>query len=80
MALALLFVGDVALDSFDADCASATTEQACHACLCRTHAVSPDVTAVTLEDPGTPRSSAVLPHLYARLIDKSFLQPPKLPA
>ena len=75
--LALVFAADAAIDSFDADCAAATAEQPCHACLCRTAAIAPAV-VVSVNAPQTPRLIVALLLPDSRLIDKSFLQPPKL--
>jgi hypothetical protein len=77
LALALLFCADVAIDSFDSDCVDANAD-ACHACLCQTHAVTHKVsTSEKIDAPKPAFMTSAFETFADRLTDKSFFQPPK---
>jgi hypothetical protein len=74
--LLVVFIYDIGADSFDADCLDAS--EACHACICRTHATDPS--APHESDRVTQTASPIFssdPRLSQSLFDKSFFHPPK---
>lgn len=75
--LALVFGLDVVADAFDVSCVSATEAQACHACVCQVHAVTPVTTSVVIVPAPVPCSVPASAEFSARLSDKSFFRPPK---
>ena len=72
-----LFAYDVALDSFDADCAGLAGDQACHACVCQNHAVDPDQVVSQEIVSSDQHIVPTEPLFLERLFDKSFFHPPK---
>lgn len=76
LALALLFCADVAIDAFDSDCLQ--PEQACHTCLCQTHALTQAPAAGERIAAPAPRLLFPVLETYSdRFTDKSVFQPPK---
>jgi hypothetical protein len=74
LALALLFVADIAMDTFDASCA---LEESCHACLCQTPLLaSPAVTSTRIDAPRPAFVVTALESFADRLIDKTLFRPP----
>lgn len=74
LALALLFIADVAVDTFDASCA---LEESCHACLCQTPILaSPAVTSQRIDAPKPTYVAQAFESFADRLIDKTIFRPP----
>ena len=74
LALALLFVADVAIDTLDVNCVQV---ESCHACLCQTHFLSP--AAASGESVAAPKQSFRPPKsdpFADRLLAETLLRPP----
>ncbi len=80
LVLALLFCADVALDSFDADCAQMRPDRPCHACFCQTHILPAPALGERLAAPSPTSVAPAREPLVDRLIDKTLFRPPKAPA
>jgi hypothetical protein len=76
--LFFIFAYDIAVDSFDADCISASDVQACHTCLCQNHFTNPATVASSpvVARPELMAQADFIPSLS--LSDKSFFHPPKI--
>lgn len=75
-----LFVYDVAVDAFEADCAGAA-EETCCACVCQTHASNPAATPSVAAPTNSSSCSLSQGALFiAHLSDKSLFHPPNIPA
>ncbi len=74
LALALLFVADVAIDTMDVSCVQA---ESCHACLCQTHFLSPAMASGEII--AAPKQTFLAPKFdpFAdRLMVETILRPP----
>lgn len=74
LALALLFVADVAIDTLDVNCVQV---ESCHACLCQTHFLSPAAASGGII--AAPEQSFLAPKFdpFAdRLMVETILRPP----
>lgn len=75
-----LFVYDVAVDAFEADCAG-VAEETCCACVCQTHASNPAATQALSAPTVSARFSLSQGALFiAHLSDKSLFHPPNTTA
>lgn len=75
--LFFLFTYDVAVDSFDVDCANSATTEMCHACVCPTHLTAPASVGNAPIVASSTRIAVPDTILDQRLNDKSIFHPPK---
>jgi hypothetical protein len=76
--LLTLFVYDVAIDSFDADCQTQVT--VCHHCSCGSHATEPQNSTMAASVLSFHRVSNGEVFFVQSLFDKSVFHPPKISA
>ncbi len=75
--LIALFAYDVAVDTFDPDCAGGSVAASCHACLCQNHMTAP-FSVMSGPAPRSPERTLMAAFLPDdTTFDKSLFHPPK---